>query len=104
MFRKELAKYLVDHECAIIHENIPSVAHTKTSTLQQNAHACIWVNIIYKSTISTNMEVFFLERPNLFAICNNTFSKWWGRMACRRVLSSTPLLVRGSETGGDSLE
>jgi hypothetical protein len=23
-------------------------------------------------------------------------------MACRRVLSSTPLLVRGSETGGDS--
>jgi hypothetical protein len=26
------------------------------------------------------------------------------RMACRRVLSSTPLLVRGSETGGDSGE
>jgi hypothetical protein len=25
-------------------------------------------------------------------------------MACRRVLSSTPLLVRGSETGGDSGE
>jgi hypothetical protein len=23
-------------------------------------------------------------------------------MVCRRVLSSTPLLVRGSETGGDS--
>jgi hypothetical protein len=23
-------------------------------------------------------------------------------MSCRRVLSSTPLLVRGSETGGDS--
>jgi hypothetical protein len=20
---------------------------------------------------------FLLERPNLFAICNNTFSKWW---------------------------
>jgi hypothetical protein len=20
---------------------------------------------------------FFVERPNLFAICNNTFSKWW---------------------------
>jgi hypothetical protein len=39
---------------------------------------------------------FFLERPNLFAICNNTFSKWWEgwRMACRRVLSSTSLLVR----------
>jgi hypothetical protein len=26
------------------------------------------------------------------------------RMACRRVLSSTPLLVRGSVTGGDSGE
>jgi hypothetical protein len=25
-------------------------------------------------------------------------------MSCRRVLSSTPLLVRGSETGGDSWE
>jgi hypothetical protein len=25
-------------------------------------------------------------------------------MSCRRVLSSTPLLVRGSETGGDSVE
>jgi hypothetical protein len=49
---------------------------------------------------------FLLERPNLFAICNNTFSKWWygWRMSCRRVLSSTPLLVRGSETGGDSGE
>jgi hypothetical protein len=21
--------------------------------------------------------LFLLERPNLFAICNNTFSKWW---------------------------
>jgi hypothetical protein len=21
--------------------------------------------------------IFFFERPNLFAICNNTFSKWW---------------------------
>jgi extradiol dioxygenase family protein len=20
---------------------------------------------------------FFFEKPNLFAICNNTFSKWW---------------------------
>jgi hypothetical protein len=20
---------------------------------------------------------FFFERPNLFAVCNNTFSKWW---------------------------
>jgi hypothetical protein len=39
---------------------------------------------------------FFLERPNLFAICNDTFSKVWEgwRMSCRRVLSSTPLLVR----------
>jgi hypothetical protein len=22
-------------------------------------------------------KFFFVERPNLFAICNNTFSKWW---------------------------
>jgi hypothetical protein len=22
---------------------------------------------------------FFLGRPNLFAVCNNTFSKWWER-------------------------
>jgi hypothetical protein len=50
------------------------------------------------------IKFFFVRRPNLFTICNNTFSKWWEsvRMACRRVLSSTPLLVRGSETGGDS--
>jgi hypothetical protein len=52
------------------------------------------------------MICFLLQRPNLFAICNNTFSKWWEgwRMSCRRVLGSTPLLVRGSETGGDSGE
>jgi hypothetical protein len=24
-----------------------------------------------------NFIIFFLRRPNLFAICNNTFSKWW---------------------------
>jgi hypothetical protein len=56
------------------------------------------------TTQYTNEHFLLLERPNLFAICNNTFSKWWEgwRMACRRVLSSTPLLVRGSETGGDS--
>jgi hypothetical protein len=38
--------------------------------------------------------------PNLFAICNNTFSKWWEmlKMSCRRVLSNTTLLVRGSGT------
>jgi hypothetical protein len=35
---------------------------------------------------------FFLI-PNLFAICKNTFSKWWEelRMSYRRVLSSTPV-------------
>jgi hypothetical protein len=56
--------------------------------------------------VSLIYNFFLLERPNLFAICNNTFSKWWEgcRMSCRRVLSSTPLLVRGSETGGDSGE
>jgi hypothetical protein len=55
---------------------------------------------------SLELLFFLLERPNLFAICNNTFSKWWEgwRMSCRRVLSSIPLLVRGSETGGDSWE
>jgi hypothetical protein len=55
-----------------------------------------------------NIRIYFflLERLNLFAICNNTFSKWWEgwRMSCRRVLSSTPLLVSVSETGGDSGE
>jgi hypothetical protein len=42
---------------------------------------------------SYSLNAFFLIRPNLFASCNNTFSKWreWLRMACRRVLSSTPL-------------
>jgi hypothetical protein len=46
-----------------------------------------------------NKSLFFLI-PKLFTICKNTFSKWWEglRMSCRRVLSSTPLLVRGSET------
>jgi hypothetical protein len=36
---------------------------------------------------------FFFFRPNLFASCNNTFSKWWEvlRLSCRRVLSSTPM-------------
>jgi hypothetical protein len=51
--------------------------------------------------------LLLLERPNLFAVCNNnTFIKWWAgfRMSCRRVLSSTPLLVRGSETVWDSGE
>jgi hypothetical protein len=23
--------------------------------------------------------LLLLERPNLFAVCNNTFSKWWER-------------------------
>jgi hypothetical protein len=45
---------------------------------------------------------FFALRTNLFASCNNTFSKWWEglRMTCRRVLSTTPLWVWGSETVG----
>jgi hypothetical protein len=50
---------------------------------------------------------FFLAwRPNLFASCNNTFSKWWEglRMSCRRFPSSTPLWVWGSETVWDSKE
>jgi hypothetical protein len=35
---------------------------------------------------------FFYEKPILFAICNNTLSKWKvGRLAWRRVLSSAPL-------------
>jgi hypothetical protein len=25
----------------------------------------------------SNTFFFWLERPNLFAICNNTVSKWW---------------------------
>jgi hypothetical protein len=36
---------------------------------------------------------FFNEKPSVFAICKNTFSKWkvGGRMAWRRELSSAPL-------------
>jgi hypothetical protein len=36
---------------------------------------------------------FFYEKPSVFAICKNTFSKWkaGGGMAWRRVLSSAPL-------------
>jgi hypothetical protein len=30
-------------------------------------------------------EDFFLRRPNLFAICNNTFSKWWESEATESV-------------------
>jgi hypothetical protein len=26
---------------------------------------------------SAKVAIFLLERPNLFAICNNTLSKWW---------------------------
>jgi hypothetical protein len=30
------------------------------------------------SLISVSLQIFFLlERANLFAICNSTFSKWW---------------------------
>jgi hypothetical protein len=58
---------------------------------------------LYSGNLEERIKVnnfFFAGRPNLFAVCNNTFSKWWEelRMSCRRVLSSTPLLVRGSET------
>jgi hypothetical protein len=61
---------------------------------------------ICSTILDLSTRFFLLERLNLFATCDNTFSKWWEglRMACRRVLSSTPLLVRGSETGGDSGE
>jgi hypothetical protein len=32
-----------------------------------NQHLCLFIY----------MYIYFLERPNLFAVCNNTFSKWW---------------------------
>jgi hypothetical protein len=49
---------------------------------------------------------FFFWRDPIYLQSAITFSKWWEgwRISCRRVLSSTPLLVRGSETGGDSGE
>jgi hypothetical protein len=56
------------------------------------------------TAVVTSDDIFcdiFFFKPNLFAICSSAFSKWlvmWD-MACRRVLSSTPLLVRGSGTG-----
>jgi hypothetical protein len=41
-------------------------------------YVCMYVNInVYLHVYES--EFFLLERPNLlvFAICNNTFSKWW---------------------------
>jgi hypothetical protein len=60
----------------------------------------IFLMLYFREGLILKAPALFLIRPNLFAICNNTFSKWWEvlRMACRRVLSSTPLLVLGSET------
>jgi hypothetical protein len=49
-----------------------------------------WVDNI---KMDLRKDFFFYEKPILFAICKNTFSKWkvGGRMAWRRVLSSAPL-------------
>jgi hypothetical protein len=49
---------------------------------------------------------FFAWKLNLFASYNSTFSECWKglRISCRRVLSSTPLWVWGSETVWDSKE
>jgi hypothetical protein len=68
------------------------------------------VTLCYSSEVRTESRFHFLVvfpfscRPNLFVSCNNTFRKLWEglRMCCRRVLSSTPLRVWGSETLGDS--
>jgi hypothetical protein len=36
------------------------------------------MSLLVRVMYSLALKVFFLlERPNLFAICNNTFSKWW---------------------------
>jgi hypothetical protein len=41
-------------------------------------------NYGFQEQVASNVEgvpywqiFFFLRRPNLFAICNNTFSEWW---------------------------
>jgi hypothetical protein len=81
----------------------------KTGTAEEMGRFSISMELLSTDGIKCDIlmfkrNIFFLlERPNLFAICNNTFSKWWEgwRMSYRRELSSTPLLVRGSETGGD---
>jgi hypothetical protein len=41
-----------------------------------------FISMVTNSTLLRNniravTITFFLRRPNLFAICNNTFSKWW---------------------------
>jgi hypothetical protein len=63
-------------------------------------------NRLVNFIVGKNNDAKFFLIPNLFAICKNTYSKWWEelRMYFRRVLSSTPLLVRGSETVWDSGE
>jgi hypothetical protein len=33
--------------------------------------------LLNRLMLSSIHNFFLLERPNLFAICNNTFSKWW---------------------------
>jgi hypothetical protein len=83
--------------------NLPHERQSTGVSIQETAS---WFHVHGNVTIRYLVlcEIFFLlEKPNLFAFCNNTFSKWWEgwRMACRRVLSSTPLLVRGSETAGN---
>jgi hypothetical protein len=52
-------------------------------------------------------NVFFFKEDPIYlqaAIIHSANGGKVLRMACRRVRSSTPLLVRGSETGGDSGE
>jgi hypothetical protein len=37
-----------------------------------------WVHLVCSmETQVGTFFIYFLRRPNLFAICNNTFSKWW---------------------------
>jgi hypothetical protein len=110
-FDRTILFYISDASTLHNHHWEPQIQHIvtwrlKARTVEQKETATVTqqgVKHIFTITNQRAIAFFLLERPNLFAICNNTFSKWWEgwRMACRRVLSSTPLLVRGTETGGD---
>jgi hypothetical protein len=86
--------------------NVTSIQTTFPSTFVRLFEA--FLEIIFRlfshccRRLSSFFCIFFAGRPNLFASCNNTFSKWWEglRMSCRRVLSSTPVSMGFGNRGG----
>jgi hypothetical protein len=44
---------------------------------QRRVYVSMWPLIVAMELLRKEIFFFWLERPNLFAVCNNTFSKWW---------------------------